>query len=1613
MADAAVRRPEGIMGIYRRQVFALCHKNLKLFLRRPIVMLIRVFLAPIIIALLLSFFKNINNAVGGYRGNDKSGAADLRPIKTVAQALESRQDNRIVFARNGLGSQVDPIIDKFATRTGAGNIIRVDNPADILNQCRVTLAGASDCFASVIFNSVNGSTADYILGYNPSAFEGDVDWRSHRSTMQDMIYPVQFALDSAIANFPDKTVVNEQSFEEDYSTLYSDDYDDYLSGGSSSTNTTSGEVRKPNTNQYYYFVAYLLAPFFFLIFIEMVFHVCGFLTRERESGVTELLNTQGCRQTPQIVSYFTSFWLLYVPTWIVTGIILGTVLFVSTNTGYLILFQILAGTATMCMCIFLSTFFTKGHFSSPVSAIITLGLAMIIFNYLFQTKPKIGEIYGLAAVFPPFAYASLITDIARLEGSATLGFKAGRSTADIKILTDSMAIEPFLYIIFFLIQIPLYLVLAVASHFAIWHVPYIVKPLARETGLALRINGLNKTFKESKGKAVNGLSLEVRRGQVACLLGPNGGGKTTTLKCIGGVIKADKGSSIELGCERTELGYCPQHNVIWPQLTVREHVQIWLMIKGQSTSTAARDAAVEEMVRECDLIEKIDAQAQTLSGGQKRKLQLAIAFIGGSQIITIDEASSGVDPLSRQNIWQIIQQGVSQRTILLTTHFLDEADVLADHVVIMSKGKLVVDGSSTALKAQYGDGYDIYTDHSLATKVAHAKTSAETSQKLDELARSDIGGANKYEVVFPTLEQVFLKVANGETLGEDKEDSGSEEDAAVAAARENPAALLDHGRPISKFRQIWVLFKKRYSVLPHNWLAIIVTLLIPIAVAAAVMKGSGADDIARSGGLHNCEANLRSFDKESQSIREVAASGSAPDYYESLTEPSSESMSSYSRLLVGPRDAFKNGSVGLETLQDLFPGTVTDYSTGSTRPIKTNITGRLIYADTLDNYTASLPVANYDYSKRAGIFVAEGQDTRIAYATSYTGNAAYGLAYGYQTLSTADNIISKNNNGPALRTSIRRLRRIESSYDFLATPFALFLAMATVAGFTASIIYPTYERIQRTRALQYSNGVSPISLWGAYLLFELQLIVIVAIIMLALLLAGPYTKMFYGLGYCFGAIILTGIATVLGCFLLSLYFSAKLAYFMAVVIHLILLFLYFIGVVLAATYAPPLKRFDVQNQLAAGLGLTSPAANLVRAFLLAGNSYSFLCGKYGEVANPKNPFSFYLFGGVYFNLILQILFLSLLLMAIEYNVFARIFLRLRRPTRSRDSMELELAQNPTAARKLGDGATTTTKEDKDGSDRPLLECFGLYKSFNGTEAVHDVTLSVSSNETMALLGPNGAGKSTTINMIRGQLKPDAGDVFVKDKSILTQLVEARAETGVCPQEDAVDDLTMLSTLKFYAEVRGVPNPTKNAEAVMAALGIQSFANKRVSKLSGGTKRKLSVGIALLGNPPVLLLDEPSTGLDAVSKRTLWKTLRALGRDRATLLTTHSMEEVEALATSVSIIAVRLLASGTTNSLREEYGGYWHVRAVVPEGGSSIERDVRALFGDSVENFVTHGGSGQVRFGLQKGGEGLTFARAMKAMEGLKSEGKVVEYSMNGTTLQEVFLNVCGKEKASH
>lgn len=156
---------------------------------------------------------------------------------------------------------------------------------------------------------------------------------------------------------------------------------------------------------------------------------------------------------------------------------------------------------------------------------------------------------------------------------------------------------------------------------------------------------------------------------------------------------------------RSSLGVCPQHDVLFADLTVEEHLSLFAAFKGVPATQIP--GAVDEMVREVGLTEKRRVASKNLSGGMKRKLSVGIAFIGGSKVVFLDEPTSGMDPFSRRFTWNVIRKNREGRTIILTTHFLEEADLLGDRVAIMNKGKLRACGSSLFLKNHFGVGYSL------------------------------------------------------------------------------------------------------------------------------------------------------------------------------------------------------------------------------------------------------------------------------------------------------------------------------------------------------------------------------------------------------------------------------------------------------------------------------------------------------------------------------------------------------------------------------------------------------------------------------------------------------------------------------------------------------------------------------------------------------------------------------------------------------------------------------------------------------------------------------------------------------------------------------------------
>jgi len=274
-------------------------------------------------------------------------------------------------------------------------------------------------------------------------------------------------------------------------------------------------------------------------------------------------------------------------------------------------------------------------------------------------------------------------------------------------------------------------------------------------------------------------------------------------------------------------------------LTVQEHIKIWRKLKTAAFDDSSADD--DDVLVECDLLDKAKASAKTLSGGQMRKLQLAISFVGGSKVCCIDEASSGLDPLSRRNIWNIIQKGHARRTILVTTHFLDEADVLADHIAIVYKGRLVCEGPGTSLKARFGGDYIIRSksDSDDDAMVWRTSNSAEATRKILELEA--LTDKSTYDIVFPTLEQVFLKVTSESNtaihetggdgfVGEEETATVIDEKIFALETEEARDIDLDVGHSVGIARQIITLFEKRYTLLlqKSGWIAYGINLIIPI-----------------------------------------------------------------------------------------------------------------------------------------------------------------------------------------------------------------------------------------------------------------------------------------------------------------------------------------------------------------------------------------------------------------------------------------------------------------------------------------------------------------------------------------------------------------------------------------------------------------------------------------------------------------------------------------------------------------------------------------------------------------------------------------------------------------
>lgn len=265
-------------------------------------------------------------------------------------------------------------------------------------------------------------------------------------------------------------------------------------------------------------------------------------------------------------------------------------------------------------------------------------------------------------------------------------------------------------------------------------------PLNMKAGVSIR--NLVKIYKTGKKLAVDGLTVDFFENHITSFLGHNGAGKTTTMSILTGLFAPTSGTALINGYDirtdmdtiRKHLGMCPQHNVLFNDLTVEEHIYFYSRLKGRSREEVKTE--IDQIIKDVGLPHKRKEFAKNLSGGMQRKLSVAIAFVGGSNIVILDEPTAGVDPYARRGIWELLLKYKQGRTIILSTHHMDEADILGDRIAIISHGKMCCYGSSLFLKKYFGSGYYLTLVKAGDEQMTNQCTGVEQRQVKEETGES-------------------------------------------------------------------------------------------------------------------------------------------------------------------------------------------------------------------------------------------------------------------------------------------------------------------------------------------------------------------------------------------------------------------------------------------------------------------------------------------------------------------------------------------------------------------------------------------------------------------------------------------------------------------------------------------------------------------------------------------------------------------------------------------------------------------------------------------------------------------------------------------------------------
>ncbi|CAE7080467.1 unnamed protein product [Rhizoctonia solani] len=1637
-----------MLEVFWRQFRTLVRKNWIVVSNHWFRNILRCFLLPIAFAFFFAYASEFLNRP------DKLGFGSAAEIPLLGDVWTS---DTIYYVDNTgyTNSRVPSLISaliQYSNLTPAqqSRLKRLGSPDDVQRACKSNFNMVSECFAVVIFDYVPYNPQDRSpLSYTIRADSGRtrVNVENNNSDAEKVLLPVQWAIDRA-----GMEMMGVMGAETPREWPY--------------TKKTNEEQALSRRLSYVDIIEDLLVFVLFVVFLGIVYQLAGAVVDERASKLASLMHVMGCGRAARIISWHISISMVYLPAWIITAAIWQRRIFSVTNVGLIIAIHIITGLSLSSFTLLASMPF---HKSPQLAAISTtfISLFLAIVAMLLPDSPTACAMYTL--IFPPGFYVFAIKSVSRFESrqqGAVVGSKNGFRVGGEDGLIDARILGAVIGVAVVNIFLWAHVAGVVersmfepgagerdasttsSGFFGFLRKRKPSQPISENTDIpvltsmtksahpvpaAITLHNITKTFKPAKRRAeritaVQNLSLSVPSRGIFVLLGANGSGKSTTLGMVAGLEKPDsgwiefndqrevqvdeKGKGFEKDVEQaapssggrmTSLGLVPQKNVLFPELTCHQTLRVWRDLKAARFPVEAeKDGDIDELIKSCSLEEKTHARASTLSGGQKRRLQLAAGLIGGSKIVLVDEATSGVDPLSRRAIWRALRDVRNDRCVVFTTHFLDEAELLADDIAILAApGKLLAQGSPVSLKSRLGEGYvvTVSTNSSpesvldvIRTRAPHAtqdpsdqgayilhtKNASVVGEVLDilESQKKELG-IDGYDVRGTSMEAIFLglmgtsdteEVVEHDELAAVQSKDGANPELGRKLSRTGlypsdtaPLPLSD-GRKTSPLRQALTGFHKRWLILRRSWLTYALMVVIALAGACVplIFLADRKDTCSYLEDMEYTESLYLPF--AASSLPSTSAFGS-----------DGESFRSYMPLIAPPNllDSLGNQAQAL-------PQTKLQISA---------------FENTLRQ--------NYRNLSLGGLSVSSNVAT-VAW------EASSGSKAGMALLNLASNVLVHQ----ALGSGADDMGgRIIASFQNLPGAWVVGTgaALKWEGFFGASmglwpaffVLYVSAERRSSVQAMQLSNGMTPAGLWLGHLLFDLPWVMLISTVVT--IIFATVTSQFYALGVLWVVMVLYGLAGALFAYVISTFVSSPLAAFAVVGgYNVVISVLYTAAYMLTLTYSRASSSERNLQVVHYTLALVSPVVSMVRAGFVSVNLFSILCDGLGNYS-PSSPGSMNKFGAPIAYLIGWILLLFGLLMWIEYGKPVPKQLRFRRKATNENQ---DLEQSPRGNVSFANEVKAEAERVQQSND--ALRVLNVSKVFPGRfTAVDDVSFGVN-NETFAMLGPNGAGKTTTFNIIRGDTRPTTGDVRINGMSIVDEPASARVSLGVTPQFSAADSqLTVREHLMIYGSIKGLHGEElkRNVDMLIEATTLGQYGDRLANKLSGGNARKLSLALALIGNPRVLLIDEYSTGIDAATKRAMWKTLRRVGAGKAVVITTHSMEEASALASKVAILSQRVLAVGTTQSLVSHFPTYEvHFTARTPTEALRAQELMDRFPGAKQADDVA------TRYEVPIGQTSL--AALFKTLSGTNKEDDYIqesnadlEYTVERLGLESVFLKV--------